>query len=58
MINPLDDLDFSKGIGNLDELEKLAGFSPAQKKSDLIGKVAKNISQKKTGFTSKRKNES
>ena len=55
MINPLDDLDFSKGIGNLDELEKLAGFSPAQKKSDLIGKVAKNISQKKTDSPQKEK---
>ncbi len=48
MINPLDDLDFSSGIGNLDELEKLAGFSPASKGENIIKKVAGNLTKKKT----------
>ena len=45
MINPLDDLIMSRNQKSLDELEKLAGFSPGQvgrdKFSELAGKVGK-----------------
>lgn len=45
MINPLDDLDFSKNNKGLDELEKLAGFSPS-KKGNLINDVASKLARK------------
>lgn len=45
MINPLDELNMSRNQKSLDELEKLAGFSPkksgSDKFSDLAGKLVK-----------------
>ncbi|GAB4277089.1 MAG: hypothetical protein Kow0029_19600 [Candidatus Rifleibacteriota bacterium] len=46
MINPLDDLDFAKNIKDLDELEKLAGFTPAKKEKNLIEDVASKLKKK------------
>lgn len=46
MINPLDDLDFSRNNKHLDELEKLAGISKPDKKKDIIDQVAGNIAKK------------
>jgi outer membrane murein-binding lipoprotein Lpp len=46
MINPLDDLKFSKNNKGLDELEKLAGFSPSAKHKNLIEDVASKLTRK------------
>jgi hypothetical protein len=46
MINPLDDLKFSGNQKSLEELEKLAGFSPENRKKDLIEDVAKKLKKK------------
>ena len=46
MINPLDDLNISRNQKSLDELEKLAGFSPnkggSDKFTELAGKLVKS----------------
>ncbi len=46
MINPLDDLNISRNQKSLDELEKLAGFSPnkggSNKFTELAGKLVKS----------------
>lgn len=46
MINPLDDLNFSRSNKHLDELEKLAGIAKPDKKKDIIDQVAGNIVKK------------
>jgi len=46
MINPLDDLKFSQNIKNLDELEKLAGFSPGKNEKGKINEVVSKIVKK------------
>lgn len=46
MINPLDDLKFSRNVKNLDELEKLAGFSPGKSEKNKFSEVVGNIVKK------------
>lgn len=46
MINPLDDLNFSRNVKNLDELEKLAGFSPGKNSKDKFSEVAGKLVKK------------
>jgi len=46
MINPLDDLKFSRNGKNLDELEKLAGFSPGKSEKNKFSEVVGNIVKK------------
>lgn len=46
MINPLDDLKFSRTNKGLDELEKLVGIPAGAKPKNLINDVASNLSQK------------
>ena len=46
MINPLDDLITSRNQKSLDELEKLAGFSPGKSGSDKFSEVAGKVVKK------------
>ena len=46
MINPLDDLIMSRNKKSLDELEKLAGFSPGKSGKDKFSEVAGNVTKK------------
>jgi hypothetical protein len=46
MINPLDELLMSRSKKNLDELEKLAGFSPGKGAKDKFSEVAGNVAKK------------
>ena len=48
MLNPLDGLNLSRSQKkNLDELEKLAGFSPSSKEKDMVSQLAGDIVKKK-----------
>lgn len=57
MINPLDDLNFSRNQKSIEELEKLAGFSPNRSGSNKFTAVAENL-VKKTERPVERGNES
>jgi len=46
MINPLDDLNFSRNQKSIEELEKLAGFSPNRSGSNKFIAVAENLVKK------------
>jgi hypothetical protein len=46
MINPLDDLIMSRNKKSLDELEKLAGFSPGKDNRDKFSEVAGKVGKK------------
>lgn len=46
MINPLDDLNFSRNQKSIEELEKLAGFSPNRSGSNKFTAVAENLVKK------------
>lgn len=46
MINPLDDLIMSRSQKGLDELEKLAGFSPGKGSKDKFSEVAGKVAKK------------
>jgi len=46
MINPLDDLIISRNNKGLDELEKLAGFSPGKENKDKFSEVAGKVGKK------------
>lgn len=48
MINPLDDLKFSRSSKNLDELEKLVGMPAGPKPKSSIDDVASKLTQKST----------
>ncbi|HMM58635.1 MAG TPA: hypothetical protein PKC25_00735, partial [Candidatus Rifleibacterium sp.] len=46
MINPLDDLNFSRNQKSIEELEKLAGFSPNRSGSNKFTAVADSLVKK------------